>query len=41
MHKVFGAMEGLTQHNICDQDIKQQKKIDHRMSVFLREKKHM
>ena len=36
MHKVFGAMEGLIQHNICDQEIKQQNKIDHRMNVILR-----
>ena len=31
-------MEGLIQHNIFDQDIKQQKKIDHRMNVILRKK---
>ena len=36
MHKVFGAMEALIQHKICDQAIRQQKKIDHHMNVILR-----
>ena len=38
MHKVFGTMEGLIQHNMCDQEIKQQKKIDHRMNFISRKK---
>ena len=38
MHKVFGAMEVLIQHNICDQYIIQQQKIYHFMNVILRKK---
>ena len=38
MHKVLGPMETLIEHNMCDQAIKEQVQVDHRLNVILRKK---